>query len=121
VAPMGQPFVLIIDDDAASSAQLHAILTAEGYSVDTISDTDRGLKIAGTLRPKLVIIDLNAPGTNVAAFLEALYAKLEHCPVVLVGAAATLPVVAQSRGLEYLAKPFDKAALLATARKLIEP
>jgi DNA-binding response OmpR family regulator len=112
VPDLPPPFILIVDDNSTSAQATRDHLNEAGYYVRVASDTDAALEAAAAQRPQLVLLDLNAPGTNIPAFLEKLYALLVQIPVVLISVNPKLKVTAQSRDLQYLQKPYAEQELL---------
>jgi len=56
--------ILIIDDDQSMLRLIRAHLTAAGYTVETASDGETGLRLAETFRPRILILDLLLPGMD---------------------------------------------------------
>jgi DNA-binding response OmpR family regulator len=50
--------VLIVDDDTDLLAGQQAFLEGKGYTVQTATTIDAGLKKAGSFRPEVVVVDL---------------------------------------------------------------
>jgi DNA-binding response OmpR family regulator len=64
-APMPQatsPRVLVVDDDEGMRFALEAGLTAHGFVVDAVPDAPTACRLAGELRPDLVLLDSVIPG-----------------------------------------------------------
>jgi DNA-binding response OmpR family regulator len=58
------PLVLLIDDSATIRKMVECHLTQAGYRVVTCGDADRGLELAATIRPDLIVLDHQLPGTT---------------------------------------------------------
>src|SRR5207302_1403987 len=58
------PQILLVDDDAAITNLLQRLLTAEGYRVSVAADGVEALRIVGTLRPDLILLDVDLPRLN---------------------------------------------------------
>src|SRR5665213_1622233 len=56
--------ILIIEDDQIVANVYRNKLAVEGYSVEVASDGETGLKLVGTLKPELVLLDLMLPGIS---------------------------------------------------------
>jgi two-component system chemotaxis response regulator CheY len=63
--------VLCVDDSSTVLLSLSAILTKAGYGVEKASSGEEGLsKLAGAVKPDLIITDLNMPGINGIDFIK---------------------------------------------------
>jgi CheY-like chemotaxis protein len=117
----GSP-VLIVEDDENLRTVLVRTLRARGIEVEeAISAEDAVDALAGGLRPRLVLLDLNLPGATGWDFLrEAELVKAGSPPVVITSASAISPGrLAQARVAGYLPKPFALDAFLATVQRFI--
>lgn len=66
--------ILLIDDDEALSGALAEKLSGEGYEITTAEDGKRGLDMALSTHPDLIILDVMMPSLNGWEVLEALRA-----------------------------------------------
>jgi PAS domain S-box-containing protein len=111
--------VLYIEDNQANIRLVQRILAMrEGVETMVTMQASLGLDLARTHVPDLILLDLNLPDMPGAEALRRLQADPEtkHIPVVIVSADATSGQVSrlQAEGaVDYLAKPFDIAQLLA--------
>ena len=55
------PRILLIDDDQDGREALSELLQCTGFDVVTAKDGERGLSLALTARPDLVLMDMNMP------------------------------------------------------------
>lgn len=93
------PCVLVVDDDDGLRFALREGLTAYGFDVHDASDASSACRLAGELRPDLVLLDWVMPGTDTGA--DACRCVLEAHP--------DAPVVM----LTGRADPSDRRAALA--------
>ena len=56
--------ILLIEDDADVREVLQFSLEMEGVAVEVAADGARGIALATTLRPDVVIVDLHLPGVD---------------------------------------------------------
>ena len=121
--------VLIIDDDPDFVAAIKALLDGSGYEVHTAFTGADGLRLATSLVPDLVLLDVvmteRTEGLTVLKQMRAVPA-LAHTPVVIVSSIYTeMPVfqVSPDAGWVpadlFLPKPVDPVRLLAEAARLI--
>ena len=77
--------ILIIDDEVNNLEVLQARLRANDFEVITCDDPIEGLKLAKTIEPDLILLDVNMPqmsGLDVCRKIKSDYAT-SHIPVVL--------------------------------------
>ena len=63
--------ILLIEDDRFLQELLKKKLVNEGYAVRTADEGEVGLRLAGELRPRLILLDLLLPGMDGFEFLSA--------------------------------------------------
>ena len=116
---MGDPRILIIEDEPDLLRGLELNLKAEGYIVLTASRGDTGLEQALRDRPELVLLDIMLPGISGLDVCRELRAKGFDAPIIMLTARAE--EVDRVVGLEigaddYVTKPFGIRELLARIR-----
>lgn len=111
--------VLVVEDDPSIAMGLRINLESEGYEVHVADDGERGLELARTIAPDLIVLDVMLPRRNGLEVLHELRAEGRTVPIIILSAkSAEMDKVA---GLElgaedYVAKPFSLAELLARVR-----
>ncbi len=111
--------VLVVEDDPSIAIGLRINLESEGYAVTVAEDGERGLELARTSDPDLVILDVMLPKRNGLEVLHELRSEGRTMPIIILSAkSGEMDKVA---GLElgaedYVAKPFSLAELLARVR-----
>lgn len=118
------PRILAVDDLPENIEILRARLAANGYEVIAAADGEEALARARDSDPDLILLDIMMPKLDGISVLKRLKAEsaLRFTPVVLVTAKSDLrDVVAglEAGADDYLAKPFDQAALVARVRSLL--
>jgi DNA-binding response OmpR family regulator len=111
--------VLIVEDDASIALGLRMNLESEGYRVLAAEEGDRGLDVARTAQPDLIILDVMLPGMNGFEVLRTLRREGHTMPIIVLS--ARTGEMDKVTGLElgaedYVAKPFSLAELLARVR-----
>jgi DNA-binding response OmpR family regulator len=111
--------VLVVEDDASIMLGLRINLEAEGYVVLPAEDGEKGLELARSGRPDLVILDVMLPRMNGFQVLQTLRREGMAMPIIVVS--ARTGEMDKVTGLElgaedYVAKPFSLAELLARVR-----
>lgn len=110
--------VLYIEDQPANLQLMESIFDEIGnLSLISTHNAELGIVIAEERRPDLILMDINLPGMDGFAALNALKANAitKDIPVIAVSAAATkrdIEVGEVSRFEKYLTKPFDVNELI---------
>jgi DNA-binding NarL/FixJ family response regulator len=100
--------VLIVDDHPSFRSTARAVLQAEGFDiVGEASDGAAALEAARTLRPELVLLDVQLPDTDGFAIAAELTRK-DNAPLVVLtssrDAADFGPLIAESGALGFVPK-----------------
>lgn len=105
---MDQP-VLVIDDDPFARKLIQFILTLNGAAVDEAENGSRGLALARSQHPSLVLLDLNLPdldGKMVAHGIRSTCGT--SVPILLMGSGKEVETAAQNLDVEgWLSKPIS--------------
>lgn len=115
--------ILVVDDEGSQREILRAILSAEGYSVETASGGAEAVRRCQEKPYDLVLTDLRMPGTDGLALVERLPRDNPPTLVILMTAYGSLDSVEQAlkRGaFDYLTKPLEREELLLTVRRAFE-
>jgi signal transduction histidine kinase/ActR/RegA family two-component response regulator len=121
-----RPVVLYIEDNPMNLRLMQQIFAARKNLELRDADTgERGIELARSELPALILMDINLPGMDGYAALSVLKSdsKTAHIPVIAITANAMKGD--ETRGLEagfaaYFTKPIDISALFATLDKLTE-
>jgi AmiR/NasT family two-component response regulator len=107
--------VLIAEDEALIRVDLAEMLVEEGYEVvGQATDGDQAATLAASLRPDLVILDVQMPGKDGITVAAEIVSK-QIAPILILTAFSAPDLVDRARdagAMTYLVKPFSKAALL---------
>lgn len=108
--------VLVVEDDAATTAFLKSGLEAAGYAVECAADGLTGLAAAGRDGFDAVVLDRMLPQMDGLSLLETLRAQGIDTPIIFLSAIGSTDE--RVRGLragsdDYLVKPFEMVELLA--------
>lgn len=110
--------ILIVEDDARIATALGVRLEAAGYAVLMAPDGFRGLQLALTWRPHLIIMDIWMPvgiGFSVAQRLQGL--GVNDIPIIFITASklkGLRETVAGLGAVAFFEKPYDPKELLRT-------
>lgn len=116
--------ILLVDDEKINLITLQALLQKQGYSVVTASNSKKGLHIARTVKPSLILLDVMMPGDDGFEVCK----KLKHDPVTI-----SIPVIFITSltdhenkikglsvgGLDYISKPFQKEEVLMRVKNIL--
>ncbi len=109
--------ILVVDDEEAIRKNIERLLSLEGYEVATAPNGQHGLVIARSMLPDIVITDINMPGMDGFAMLDAIrhHPELDRCIVIMLTAADERDSMRRGMRLgadDYLTKPFRREELL---------
>jgi CheY-like chemotaxis protein len=79
--------ILLVDDNVHLQIAFKKVLTSAGYRVELASDGEEGLRLAQSIRPDVVLLDMLLPKLGGVEVLRALKANRPT---------ATIPVIALS-------------------------
>ena len=116
---------LIIEDDAQIRSNLVELLGEEGYDAVGAENGRRGLEVARSERPDLIICDIRMPeldGFQVLAEIRS-SADLRATPFIFLSAAAERADIRSGMNLgadDYVTKPFTRSEILDAVRTRME-
>lgn len=119
-----RPVVLVVDDDPSVREVVCAILDARGYRAVAAASGQEALRLATTILPDTVVLDLLMPETNGWEVLGALRddPTTADVPIVVLSALAENEgAVARESYEAWVDKPFDEATLVAAVRQAVDP
>ncbi len=123
--PKGKAFkILIVDDDALNLQLMSDILVPLGYDVESASNGEAAVQIAGEFMPDLILLDVVMPVMDGFAACERLKANksTRHIPVVLITSLEDRESKLQGLATganDFLPKPVDQAELTLRVRNLL--
>ncbi|MEZ0605624.1 response regulator [Paraburkholderia sp. IW21] len=109
--------VLIVDDLAASSESLEALLNIYGYIVRCAADGESALRMAAEMRPDVVVLDIGLPGMSGYEVARCLRqdSGCSECLIIALSGYGQEDQIRRAfeAGVDqYLVKPADTSALL---------
>jgi DNA-binding response OmpR family regulator len=119
------PKVLVIDDEAPIRLLCRVNLEAERIDVLEAEDGPRGLELAKSEQPDVILLDVMMPGLDGWEVLQRLLEddKTREIPIVFLTARAELRDRARGLelgGVDYVTKPFNPTELAPLVQGLIE-
>ncbi len=121
---MSHAAVMVVEDDPALREALCDTLDLAGYRSLAAADGQAALAMLERERPALVVSDVQMQPMDGNALLQALRRRRPDLPVVLMTAFGTIRQAVQAvrdGAVEYLAKPFEPAALVGMVGQLLPP
>lgn len=112
--------VLVVEDDPSAVRLLRAYLEPEGFTVRVATDGEHGLSDARAEAPTAILLDVLLPGIDGWEVLRRLKADpaLRDIPVVMITVVDEKDVGLALGAVDYLVKPIDRDALLASLGRL---
>jgi len=114
--------VLVVEDEAPQRDLIAGILSRSGFEVRTAGDVEAALVAIEEAVPDLVLCDWRLPGRSGGDLLDEVRTRGLATAVVVMTAygSITHAVEAIHRGAaDYLAKPFEREALLLAVRRVL--
>lgn len=113
-APRGD-VVLLVDDDRSSLDLMAAYLATSGLRLERATDGLEAVRLAQTLRPEAVVLDIRLPHLDGWQVLDRLRRdpRTAHIPVVIVSVLDERARGLASGASEYLLKPVSREDLLS--------
>lgn len=114
--------VLIVDDDADTRDLLAVVLMHRGYTVVTSANGFDALEALRSIRPEMILLDIQMPTMDGAEFRQAQRhdRELLEIPTVVMTGSREEPVLDIGVN-ETLAKPFSAAELIAIVERHCHP
>jgi DNA-binding response OmpR family regulator len=114
--------LLLVEDDRMIGDSLRNALRQAGFAVDLVRDGRAAESTIASERFDLVLLDLGLPQRDGMDVLQAMRARGDRTPVIVLTARDTL--AARVRGLDagaddYIVKPFELDELLARIRAVV--
>ena len=104
------PYLLIVDDEEASSRTLKLYFERKGFDVGTAISADQGMAMITVRQPDVVISDIRMPGRDGLSLLAELHIRYHDIPVIMITAFHDMDsTVSAMRGgaIDYVPKPID--------------
>ncbi len=117
--------ILIIEDDASLRELVATLLRGAGYTTVEAESGEDGLELARQGPPRLVLLDINLPGTSGYSVCNELRQTLgQRLPIIFLSGERTEPFDRVAGLLigadDYITKPFDPDELVARVSRMLE-
>ena len=121
--PDGPTLVLLLEDDAVSSALVEGFLVEAGYDVVCVTDGADALIEIGRRQFDLLILDINVPTLSGLRLFEIMIQKGIETPAMFITGVAGAEAEARSLEMgaaDFLRKPIRKDVLLPRMRTILQ-
>jgi LmbE family N-acetylglucosaminyl deacetylase/CheY-like chemotaxis protein len=122
--PEDSPRVLVVDDDPDVALLVKTVLERRaGCVVDVASDGQMAVERVATVRPDVVVTDIEMPGLNGLELLAELRRTVPSVPVVVMTAHVSVEYAVsalRAQADEFLTKPLDNGKLVEAVTRLVE-
>lgn len=123
---MGKKKILAVDDEPNILMSIEFILEMEGYEVHIARDGEEALEVAASVRPDLILLDVNMPRKDGYEVCRILREREDMAGTKVIMLTAKGQTLEKKKGLEvgadeYVTKPFGADDLLKKIRTMIEP
>jgi two-component system phosphate regulon response regulator PhoB len=121
---MGQPHILVVDDESDLLELVHYTLTRAGYQVCCVKSGEEALTRVEARPPDLIVLDLLLPGMDGLEICQCLKRKSQTAAIPIVMLTARSEEADVVTGLElgaddYLTKPFSPRVLSARVKAVL--
>ncbi|HSP15786.1 MAG TPA: response regulator [Thermoanaerobaculia bacterium] len=119
----GPTLVLLVEDDAVSSALMEGFLNEAGYEVVSVADGADALIEVGRRQFDLLVLDINIPTLDGLRLFEIMIQKGIDTPAVFITGVAGPEAEARSLEMgaaDFLRKPIRKEVLLPRIRAILQ-
>lgn len=117
--------ILIVDDNSMNLKLAKVLLTGEGYAVEAASDAQEALSILKTVKPRLILMDIQLPGMDGLELTRLLKSNPAYRDIVIIALTAYAMKGDQERMLAagcnaYVSKPIDTRTLPGVVREHLD-
>ena len=116
-----QQQILVIDNSKTIHPLVKVILSEEPVEVHSAMDAKYGMVLAASIRPDLILLDVDMPGMDGFEACKQLKADpaTANVPIIFLTSHSTVAEKVRGLGLgaiDYVTKPFNRAELMARVR-----
>ena len=117
--------ILIADDDSTIRRFLVTLLADRGYEVHQGPDGEQATRMAGEVKPDLMLLDLIMPFKDGFDVLQDLKAQdtTAHIPIIIMSVKNREEEIVKGFNLgaeDYVVKPFNSLELVSRVKKILE-
>jgi len=118
----GMVRILVVDDDKNTRRYIEAVLTAENYTVLTVTNGEEAMEVMDKEHIDLVVLDIMMPKMDGYEFTKTLRDSNNNLPILMISA-KQLPQDKRKGFLvgtdDYMTKPFDAEEMILRIKALL--
>lgn len=117
--------ILMIEDNDQNAYLVTFLLGARGWEVLRADDGEAGLSMAGTVKPALILLDIQLPGMDGYAVARALKARPDVADIPVIAVTSYAMAGDRDRCLSagcngYIEKPIDPETFVDEVERFLE-
>ena len=117
--------ILIADDDSTIRRFLVTLLADRGYEIHEAPDGEQATRMAGEVKPDLMLLDLIMPFKDGFDVLQDLKRQdtTAHIPIIIMSVKDREEEIVKGFDLgaeDYVVKPFNSLELVSRVKKILE-
>jgi len=119
----GNGKIYVVDDDAAVSDSIEALLSSVGFEAETFGSARQFLESFDPSGAACILLDVRMPGMDGVTLLESMGAIRRGVPVIMVTGHGDVPLAVRAMragAADFVEKPFEKARLLQCIEQAIK-
>ncbi|MFV0313625.1 MAG: response regulator, partial [Anaerotignum sp.] len=117
----GKQKILVVDDDKHIAELISLYLEKEGYDTHEVYDGREAVKVANSINPDLIVLDLMLPGLDGYQVCTEIR-KTNNVPIIMLTAKGETfdKVLGLELGADdYMVKPFESKELVARVKAVL--
>lgn len=115
--------IYVVDDDAAVSESIAALLCSAGYEAESFGSAERFLESFDPSGAACIVLDVRMPGMDGLTLLETMGAARQGVPVIMMTGHGDVPLAVRAMragAADFVEKPFQDSRLLQSIATAIE-
>lgn len=115
--------ILVVDDEANMRHMVSALLSGQGYTVDTVADGVAGLRRLQEEEFDFVLCDIRMPKMDGMSFLQAAISAEVSATIIMMSAFGTVDTAIEAMqhgAYDYISKPFKADEIILVLKKAEE-
>ncbi len=122
LAKQNNQTVMIVEDSHFTRIIIKKLLSIQGFSkVIEVTDGPQALRLAGKLKPDIIILDIILPTVNGNEIIEEIHKSSSDSRIIVVSTVSSRKMIdeVKNKGVyEYIIKPFDHKELVEVVNRI---